>query len=533
MLHIRLSTIYIFLFTSLFLLSCNGSGESLPILEAEEISKALENPDNIPLLSHQEEVQAFYKARSNKPFWTTQERRQEFLDEVLKVENDGLDPKDYLQDQIQELREKAHESREDQARYEILLSDAFFKVAQDLYYGRLNPKELHWIWDVERESQDFSQLLETLEETGNFEKIFAELRPQHEVYKGLVRSLADYKSSMESEETFNSISFGDPIEPGDEDNRIPEIAERLRQLGFLEGDFQSDGNTYSPELVTAVEEFQQSLNIATDGIIGNNTLKEMNMSTEDRYNQILVNLERWRWYPRDLGQHYILINIPQYKLAVVKEGDTVRSHNVIAGTKQRQTPIFSDKLDHIVLNPTWTLPPTIKTEDVLPKAANDPSYFSKNNMIVSSPEGESVDPSSVNWSSSEASNYTITQRPGPTNPLGRVKIMYPNQYSIYLHDTPGQALFDQSRRAASSGCVRVEGAMDLAGYVVGEGNDSIGNKLEEVLDSGETTNMQIEEPIMVYHFYWTAWREGGETRYTEDVYEFDRTIAEALGKKQS
>lgn len=174
MLHIRLSTIYIFLFTSLFLLSCNGSGESLPILEAEEISKALENPDNIPLLSHQEEVQAFYKARSNKPFWTTQERRQEFLDEVLKVENDGLDPKDYLQDQIQELREKAHESREDQARYEILLSDAFFKVAQDLYYGRLNPKELHWIWDVERESQDFSQLLETLEETGNFEKIFAD-----------------------------------------------------------------------------------------------------------------------------------------------------------------------------------------------------------------------------------------------------------------------------------------------------------------------------------------------------------------------
>lgn len=529
MFKFNLSTTYFILFSGLLLISCNGSGESLPLLETQEVSEALNNPDNNKLLSHQEEVQAFYGARSNEPFWTSDELREDFLDEISRAKNDGLDPTDYHQEQLQELLKNAHDSREDQAIYEVLLSDAFFKLAHDLYYGKLDPEKLHWIWDVERESRDFGQLLQTLEESGDSKKLFAELRPQHEVYSGLVRSLAEQRKSLESmEENLNTIPPGDAIEPGDEDDRIPEIAIRLQQLGLLDDDYKVEGNTYSPDLVMAVEKFQESLNIATDGIIGNNTLKELNMSQEDRYNQILVNLERWRWYPRDLGQHYILINIPQYKLAVIKNGDTIRSHNVIAGTKQRQTPIFSDELDHIVVNPTWTLPPTIKAEDVLPKAANDPSYFSKNNMIVSSSEGQSVDPSSIDWTSAEAQNYTITQRPGPTNPLGRVKIMYPNQYSIYLHDTPGQSLFDQSQRAASSGCVRVEGAMDLASYVVGNGIDSSENELEELLASGETTNLNIGEPIKVYHFYWTAWREGGKTHYTEDVYDMDQTIVEAL-----
>ena len=268
--------------------------------------------------------------------------------------------------------------------------------------------------------------------------------------------------------------------------------------------------------------------MAADGIIGNTTLKEMNMNKEDRYNQILVNLERWRWYPRNLGEHYILINIPQYKLAVVKDGDTIRNHDVIAGTRNRQTPIFSDKLDHIVLNPTWTLPPTIKAEDVIPKAKSDASYFLKNNMTVSSPQGEAVDPSAVDWSSSEAQNYTITQKAGPTNPLGRVKIMYPNQYSIYLHDTPGQSLFDQSERAVSSGCVRVQGALDLASYVTNQETSTNEDDFDEILASGETTSLKIDQPIDVYHFYWTAWQEDGQTVFSEDVYDMDQKIAQAL-----
>lgn len=532
----------------LSLLSCNGndeqdknrnggffnnlfSSESLPVLEAEEISVALDESSNMDVLVYPEEVNSFYNSRANKPVWNSDELRENFFEQITKTENDGLIPADYHQKRLQELQETAAKSREQQAKYEILLSDAFFILAHDLYYGKLDPQQLHWIWDVNREPFDFSSLLGKIEDSGTLENAFKELRPQHEVYSGLMRSLADYRKALETgEEDFNQIPSGEAIEPGDKDQRIPGIATRLQELGFLDNDFEGEGTTYIPKLAKAVEQYQENQHMAADGIIGNTTLKEMNMSKEDRYNQILVNLERWRWYPRDLGAHYILINIPQYKLAVVKDGDTIRNHDVIAGTRERQTPIFSDQLDHIVLNPTWTLPPTIKAEDVIPKAISDASYFSKNNMHVSSPEGEAVDPSSVDWSSSDALNYTVTQRAGPTNPLGRVKIMYPNQYSIYLHDTPGQSLFDRSQRAASSGCVRVQGAMDLANYVTSDQTAINEGDFDEILASGETTSVKIEQPIQVYHFYWTAWREDGKTVFSEDVYDMDQKIADALNQ---
>lgn len=507
------------------------SSESLPVLNAQEITTALDEASNMDGLAYQEQISSFYNSRGNKPLWNSDELREELFEEIALTEKEGLTPGDYHQEKLQELQEQAKGSRALQAQYEILLSDAFFSLAHDLFYGKLDPEKLHWIWDVKREPFDFGELLGKIEESGSLKTSFKELRPQHEVYKGLMRSLADYREVLDSkEEDFEQIPSGQAIEPGDKDPRIPNIANRLQTLGFLENNLEGTGTIYTPELTKAVEQYQESQNMAADGIIGNTTLKEMNMTKEDRYNQILVNLERWRWYPRNLGEHYILINIPQYKLAVVKDGDTIRSHDIIAGTKNRQTPIFSDRLDHIVLNPTWTLPPTIKAEDVIPKAKTDASYFSKNNMIVSSPQGESVDPSSVDWSSLDAQDYTITQKAGPTNPLGRVKIMYPNQYSIYLHDTPGQALFDQSERAASSGCVRVHEALDLASYVTGQDMATNEGGFDEILASGKTTSLKIDQPIEVYHFYWTAWQENGQTVFSEDVYNMDQTIAQALGQ---
>lgn len=505
------------------------SSESLPVLDAEEISVALDQTSDMDGLALSQEVNSFYNSRGNKPFWNSDDLREGLFEEISMTEKEGLSPGDYHQEKLQELKQTAEGSREQQAHYEILLSDAFFSLAHDLYYGKLDPEKLHWIWDVKREPLDFGELLGEIEESGSLESVFKELRPQHEVYKGLIRSLAEYREALESEEEdFEQIPSGEAIEPGDEDQRIPSIAKRLQELGFLDKNFEEKGTTYTPEIAEAIEQYQENQNMAADGIIGNTTLKEMNMNKEDRYNQILVNLERWRWYPRNLGEHYILINIPQYELVVVKDGDTIRNHDVIAGTRNRQTPIFSDKLDHIVLNPTWTLPPTIIAEDVIPKAKSDASYFSKNNMTVSSPQGEAVDPSAVDWSSSEAQNYTITQKAGPTNPLGRVKIMYPNQYSIYLHDTPGQSLFDQSERAASSGCVRVQGALDLASYVTNQETSTNEDDFDEILASGETTSLKIDQPIDVYHFYWTAWREDGQTVFSEDVYDMDQKIAQAL-----
>lgn len=536
---------YILLICFTFLLSCKGendssdtgggflsnlfSSESLPVLDPSEVVQALDELKAAGDLSMEDEVQSFYAARGGKAFWTTDELRKVYLDKLSEIEREGLHPEDYRLKALQQLQETAPESPKDHAHFEILLSDSFLNLAHDLYYGKLDPVEFHWIWDVERDTLDIDSLVQSVENSNHLVALLDELRPNHQVYQGLIESLAEIRVSLQQEQpVFDPIPMGEAIEPGDKDPRIPAIAARLQQLGLLEDSVDSTSTVYSPELEEAITNFQKSKHMAADGIIGKTTLRELNMTLEDRYRQVLVNLERWRWYPRDLGQHYIMINIPQYQLAVVKDGDTIKRHNVIAGTRQRQTPIFSDQLDHIVLNPTWTLPPTIKAEDVLPKAASDPSYFTKNDMVVSSPQGDPVDPSTVDWSSSDARNYVITQRPGATNPLGRVKIMYPNQYSIYLHDTPAQGLFERSERAASSGCVRVEDALDLAQYVVQNQPKGTKQEIDSILKSGKTTNVSISQPIKVYHFYWTAWREGGETIFTEDVYAMDQKIAQAL-----
>lgn len=503
--------------------------ESLPVLDPSEVNQAMEEIKATGILSMEDEVQAFYASRQGEPFWNTDELRSAYFKKLSEIEKDGLTPEDYHLETLNELRETAPESPKDHAHFEILLSDSFLNLAHDLFYGKLDPVALHWIWDVERETLALDSLVNNIENDTQLAEFIDDLRPTHPVYQGLVQSLSEIRESLEEEQPdFERIPTEGAIEPGEEDPRIPAIGARLQQLGYLNSSVDTNSTMYSPELEEAITNFQKSKHMAADGIIGKTTLRELNMTLEDRYKQVLVNLERWRWYPRDLGEHYILINIPQYKLVVVKDGDTIRSHNVIAGTRQRQTPIFSEQLDHIVLNPTWTLPPTIKAEDVLPKAAKDPSYFANNNMIVSSPQGEPVDPATVDWSSSAAKNYTITQRPGPTNPLGRVKIMYPNQYSIYLHDTPGQGLFERSERAASSGCVRVEGALDLAQYVVQNQPKGSKQAIDSVLQSGKTTNVSISQPIKVYHLYWTAWREGGETIFAEDVYSMDQKIAQAL-----
>lgn len=469
-------------------------------------------------------LEEIYRKRNYKSIWRDGEVLYSLYNSLKDADKEGLNFNDYHGREIDSLLSVPDLNSEEAARLDLILSDAFLTYARHLYYGKLEPAELHEFWGVNRQEKDFAALLQQGVEKNEIPMILEDLKPSHEVYQGLKKSLEDYRNRKSEGDSIIQIPQGEIIEPGQADERIPAIAERLQQLQVYKADTSAMGNTYSESLVEAVKKFQQSKSIQTDGIIGNATIDELNKGPEDVYNQILANLERWRWYPRDLGEHYILINIPQFKLAVVKDGDTIREHNVIAGAKERPTPIFSDTINHLVINPTWTVPPTIKSEDVIPKMAADRSYLSKNNMIVTGPGGEQVNPSRVDWNSSEASKYNFTQKAGPNNPLGRVKIMYPNKYLIYLHDTPAKSLFNQTERAESSGCVRVENAIDLAAYTVENQPEWTQDKIQEIIASGETTTVTVDRPIQVHHFYWTAWRAGNETVVINDVYGLDEQI---------
>lgn len=478
-------------------------------------------------LFNQSDLQSFYGSRNFSPVWQSSATRSALVSELRNAEEEGLRFQDYHGEKINNLLNQQDLSSEEASTLDILLSDAFLSYGHDLYYGKLDPKELHEYWGVERDQKDLTKLLKESAEGGKVQQVFTELRPNNETYAGLKRSLKEYKKLKDQEKSFNEISSGDLIKAGQKDERVPAIAERLRELGFLESANFPQDNTYTDQLQAAVKSFQEKQDLQADGIVGNSTIAELNMSATDRYKQILANLERWRWYPRDLGDHYVLVNIADFRLAVVKDGDTVREHKVVAGTKQRKTPNFSDTLQYIVINPKWHIPPTIKTKDVIPKAKNDPDYLRRNNMQIISAGGDLVDPSSINWNSSEPHDYNYVQVAGPTNPLGRVKIIYPNKYLIYLHDTPAQSLFSQSERAESSGCVRVENAVDLAAYVVKDQNWSE-ERIRETISKGTTTQVEIDRPIQVHHFYWTAWRADGKTKFTGDIYEMDEKIYSRL-----
>ena len=468
-------------------------------------------------------LEEIYSQREYRSLWRDGEVLHSFYNSLKAADKEGLNYRDYHGQEIDSLLSRPDLDAGQAARLDFLLSDAFLTYARHLYFGKLDPKELHEFWGISRQPKDLKKLLQEGIEKNEIPEILEDLKPKHQVYTGLKESLAEYRELKVAQDSISKIPRGENIEPGDSDTRIPAIAQRLEELVNFKRDTSAQ-NVYSEALVEAIKEFQQSKSIQTDGIIGNATIDELNKGPKDIYNQILANLERWRWYPRDLGDHYILINIPHFRLAVVKDGDTVRKHNVIAGAKARPTPIFSDTVNHLVINPTWTVPPTIKSKDVIPKMAADRSYLSRNNMTVTGPNGERVDPSNVNWESSEVMNYSFTQRAGPSNPLGHVKIMYPNQYLIYLHDTPSKSLFSQSERAESSGCVRVENAIDLSAYIVENQSEWSKDKIQEVISSGKTTTVNVHRPIQVHHFYWTAWRAGDKTVVINDVYDLDEQI---------
>ncbi|GHA27560.1 murein L,D-transpeptidase [Salinimicrobium marinum] len=504
----------------------NGAGEDIEI-SSEEISGNLKNIGN--QLLNQKELENFYNSRSNLAVWGDAEIRRDFYRELKKSNEEGLQFLDYHGSELEDLMDDPGDlSAKEKARMELLLTDAFFEYASHLYYGKLDPKSMYEIWGVKRKQKDLQKLLQDVAENGNIEDAITDLKPKHQVYSDLKKALGEYEKLKEEDISIQKIPEGELIKPGDEDERIAAITERLKTLNFLDKDYTSEGNLYDERLQDAVNNFQHRKGLQTDAILGNSTIRELNMSPEDRYFQILANLERWRWYPRDLGEHYILINIPAYELTVVKGGETVREHKVIAGTKERPTPIFSDSLQYIVLNPEWNIPSTIKNEDVIPAASKNPDYLSSRNMSVLSAEGEAINPSSINWSGDEVQSYRFVQESGPANPLGKVKIIYPNDYAIYLHDTPSKDLFEQNERAASSGCVRVQDVLDLANYLLDGQEDWNMEKINETVASGETIQVPIKSPIRVHHFYWTAWRDNGNTVFTEDVYELDKEIYTAL-----
>jgi murein L,D-transpeptidase YcbB/YkuD len=248
---------------------------------------------------------------------------------------------------------------------------------------------------------------------------------------------------------------------------------------------------------------------------------------------IRMNLERWRWAPRDLGDRYILINVPAYQLQVMEGTTPALAMRVIVGDPENQTPIFSDQMTYVVFSPYWNIPESILREETLPRVAGDPAYLDRNNIEVVGTSGKVIDAEDVDWGDEEATKgLRFRQTPGPDNALGLVKFIFPNNFSVYLHDTPSDKLFFRDRRALSHGCIRVEDPVALARYVMADRPEWTESKINAAMHAKSEQHVRLKTPLQVHIGYWTAWVEpdGKTVTYTDDPYGFDQKHAQALAR---
>jgi len=526
----------------LLILACKDDKEEPGIEErneVEEITFLTEDDDiedffddsetGIAQLYNSTEVSGFYQERDFQPIWTKRELREDLFRNIENIEEEGLFFEDYHGEELQKLFSSLDtNSEEENNLLEILLTDSYLRLSKDLATGKLDPTTIHEIWGTPLNEINSLELLKNAILSGDIQKSLDTLKPRHIVYRQLKSALKDFKKTGIADKTTTQISQGKLIRPGESSDRIFSVTKRLTELGYFKGTIDSTNTAYNEDIQEAVKKFQLDHDLQVDALLGKTTISNLNLTKEDRYHQIIVNLERWRWFPRDLGEHYIIVNIPGYELNVVKNSDTVGTHKIMVGTEVRKTPVFSDEIAYIIYNPTWTIPPTIKKNDVIPGAKKDIGYFQKKNIRIYDSKGSSVDPSTVDWNSSKARSYTYRQPAGPTNPLGLVKIIYPNKYMIYLHDTPSKSLFEKNTRAQSSGCVRVQDALGLARYLLNDQEKYDDRKIEDILKSGRTTEIPITQKVKVHHFYWTAYQKKDTIKFIDDIYNLDQKTWDKL-----
>jgi L,D-transpeptidase YcbB len=269
-----------------------------------------------------------------------------------------------------------------------------------------------------------------------------------------------------------------------------------------------------------VKRFQRRHGLEPDGVVTPLLDAELNVPIAKRIAQIRLNLERWRWLPRELGDPHILVNIPEYRLEVWDHEDVPLAMNVVVGKKDTPTPIFADRMTYVVFAPYWNVPPDIVEKETLPSVMNDPAFLERANMEVIDKSGNVLDPASIDLSNPEA--YRFRQRPGTSNSLGLVKFMFPNQYNVYLHDTPADSLFARATRSLSHGCVRVEQPDALAQYVLRDQPAWTPEHIDEAMHGEEETIVKLKAPLPVYLGYWTARvSSDGVMQFRRDVYGVD------------
>ncbi len=478
---------------------------------------------------------AVYRQRDFAPIWTDARRAGGLLSAIEASVTHGLAPLDYHHDALAHLigagalSEETHESA---AERDLLLSDACMRLAYHLHFGKADPRVLQQGWNFARTLGGvdpvaaLSQLLAASDPAAALDA----LAPQMPLYRNLRRALANLRT-IEQRGGWPRVADGPALEVGADGMRVAQLQARLQASGDLAP--AAGEATFDAEFGAAVRRFQLRHGLEADGVVGRVTLAALNVSVAERIAQVRANLERLRWVARELAGDYLLVDSAGFAAELWLADTLVWSARVVVGKPYRTTPEFRARMKYAVLNPAWMVPPTILREDILPVLVRDPGYLEKHAMRLLDRAGHPIDASTIDWTAyrdrPRAFPYQVVQAPGHENPLGTIKFLFPNEHSVYLHDTPTRGLFDKATRAASSGCIRIERPLELAQLLLDDPQHWSIAQLQQAIATGKTQTIALRRTVPVLLLYFTAVAgSDGEAHFRPDLYDRDRPILRAL-----
>jgi L,D-transpeptidase YcbB len=483
-------------------------------------------------LHQPEALAAFYRERAHTPVWVGSGSAGGALAElvlaILESESHGFQAANYHGEALMSLSAGRVPAADLQA--ELLATDAFFRQAHHRTGGAVFSEIQDPSWHLGQPEVDPAELLDRValgevSVTAALEGLW----PDSAEYRALVAHRA-YLQAL-GDPALVQVPEGPLLRPGQRDPRVVALKERL--LGPGEYD-----ETYDDRLRTAVIEFQRSAGLDMDAIVGPGTLAVMNTSRFSWIDRLDVNLERWRWLPRVMPETYVRVNAASFTMRVIERGEDVLRMNVIVGQPYRQTPSFAAPLRYMVFNPFWNLPRRIAVQDKLPQLRRDPTEMALQGYEARR-DGETawIPVDAIDWSDIDRASfrYQLRQRPGPTNALGLVKFMLPNEHAVYLHDTPTRDLFARAERVFSSGCVRLAEPFEFARWLLEhDGRGDAANRIPEIVAGGATEVFYLNRPVPTFMVYFTAIADmEGEVSFRRDLYERDQAIISALRQEPS
>jgi murein L,D-transpeptidase YcbB/YkuD len=492
--------------------------------------------------------QHIYEASNFAPIWLSNGKPTPQALAVIQAleasQQKGLNPDDYdasrWTDRLHSL--DGSPAPDTLARFDAALTVGVMRYISDLHIGRVNPKHFSFGIDIEQKKYDLPQFVTTnVIHAANVQTVLDGVEPPYNGYKATEAMLQRYLQLAAQGDGPPVPDVPKTVAPGDAYAGVSQLTQRLRLLGDLHADTVIDTNatTYSGSLVDGVKTFQSRHGLAVTGKIDKDTIRQLNTPLAFRVKQLQYALERWRWLPPQFPQPPVVANIPEFIVRAYGPNQKVEfSSNVVVGKAMRtQTPIFANNMRYIVFRPYWNVPTGIVRGEIIPGITRDRHYVQKKNFEVTDFNGKVITDGVISddvLAQLRAGKLTVRQKPGPTNSLGLIKLMFPNEYNVYLHSTPAQQLFSQTRRDFSHGCVRVEKPAELAAYLLRNQPPWTLEKVQAAMQSGpDNQQVNLTTPVPVLILYVTAVvEEDGSVHFFDDIYGYDKTLEAVLAKGQ-